>query len=861
MANGAIGCGLSRWALAAGLGALAMPMASSVAYAQEATHPFDIQAQPLSSALLEFGRQAKISIAAPRELTQGRTAKAVRGTMTTREALARLLDGTGLTFSLVGADAVRIRKAAAAEADVKGDADESGPDVVITGSRIRNAAVASPVQRIDNRQMREAGQRDLGDVIRSIPNNYTGGQNPGARFQAGTAANTNTSGSSGLDLRGLGPDATLTLLNGKRLPYDGDAQAIDVSAIPLDAVQEIQIVPDGASALYGSDAVAGVANIILRRDYNGLIASTQLGTSTDGGGFLQQYDLTAGKRWSNGGMLVAAQFDRQNAVRADQRDYTHYVVEPNTLLDAHKHFSALVTGHQSITDKLTFSIDALYSWRHSDGAEYSVPGFSATTRFSNSNFTLSPTLTWDLPGDWTATLSGSYGRNNTHRFDDFIDQSSGENDGGSTFFNNYAYGGELGLEGRLFHLPGGDARVALGGGYRFNHLRTYEPGIDLGTGGIGDYYGYGELSLPIVSSANAMPLIRELRLSAAIRHEEYDRFGGVTTPKFGLVYAPVPDFDLKFSWGRSFKAPTLDNVYSPFSITLQPAYAFGGTNYPAGSTVLLTGGGNPDLGPERARTWSATLDLHPRPVPGLTISVTYFDVDYTNRVTQPVSNGALGALTNPAVAEFVDFDPTTGKQAALVARDLNGLSNHLGVPYDPTKVVAIINNTLVNAASQRIYGVDLNGTYRIPITNGDIILSGQGSWLTSSQRNTLTAPSFKLAGTNYNPPRFRARSGVTGHLGHVTAAVFANYIGPILDENQTPPAAGSSMTTVDLSLMWKTPNTSGALKGVELGLFVQNLTNVRPPYLAPFDDTTVDYDSTNYSPLGRFISVSLRKAW
>ncbi|MBO0123992.1 TonB-dependent receptor plug domain-containing protein, partial [Streptococcus pneumoniae] len=92
----------------------------------------------------------------------------------------------------------------------------------------------------------------------NIPSNYNGGQNPGARFQAGTAANTNASGSSALNLRGLGPDATLTLLNGRRLPYDGTAQAVDVSAIPLDAVAELQVMPDGASALYGSDAVGGV---------------------------------------------------------------------------------------------------------------------------------------------------------------------------------------------------------------------------------------------------------------------------------------------------------------------------------------------------------------------------------------------------------------------------------------------------------------------------------------------------------------------------------------------------------------------------------------------------------------------------
>lgn len=838
-------------------------LAAAPAAAQAQARAFDIPAKPLSSALLEFSRQADLLVVVAPELTAGKRSQAIKGTMSPDQAVRQLLRGTQLQAVPNAGGGYRIERATSTAMAANGDPDpaEAAPDIVVTGTHIRNAAIASPVLRIDNQQMREAGQRDLGAVIRDIPSNYTGGQNPGARFQAGTAANTNSSGSSALNLRGLGPDATLTLLNGRRLPYDGTAQAIDVSAIPIDAVREIQIVPDGASALYGSDAVAGVANVVLRKDYDGFATTARIGTSTDGGGFLNAYDLIGGKHWSSGGVLLALQYDHQNAVRSDQRDYTRYVIGPNTLLDAHKHFSALGTAHQDITDTLTFSIDALYSWRNSNGAEYSDPGFAATTRFTNENYSFLPSLTWRLPGDWTATLSGSFGRNDTHRFDDYIDEATGENFGGEVFYRNYSYGGEADAEGRLLSMPGGDVRLAVGGGYRFNHLHAYSPSRNFGTGGIGNYYGFGELSVPLVSDANAIPLLRKLSISAALRHEEYDRFGSVTTPKLGLVYAPVDDLDLKFSWGRSFKAPTLSNEYAPYTANLQKAAAFGGATYPAGSTVLITGGGNPDLGPERARTWSATLDLHPRAVAGLNISATYFNVDYTDRVTQPVSNGGLGALTNPAVQEFIDYAPSAAQQAAVIARTATGLRNSAGAPYDPAKVVAIINNNLVNASRQRIHGVDLGGSYRIPISSGDVTLSGQGSWLTSTQRNTASLPPFDLAGTNYNPPHFRARGGVTGHIGAFTTAVFANYIGSILDENASPPAKGADMTTFDLSLMWKAPASAGLLKGLELGLFVQNLANAKPPYLAPFSDNTVNYDSTNYSPLGRFVSLSLRKAW
>src|SRR5690606_404365 len=103
---------------------------------------------------------------------------------------------------------------------------------------------------------------------RSIPQNFAGGQNPGVALGSGN--NTNLTGGSAFNLRGLGPDATLTLLNGRRLSYGGFQQAVDASLVPVAALKQIEIITDGASALYGSDAVAGVANIILKRDFDGL---------------------------------------------------------------------------------------------------------------------------------------------------------------------------------------------------------------------------------------------------------------------------------------------------------------------------------------------------------------------------------------------------------------------------------------------------------------------------------------------------------------------------------------------------------------------------------------------------------------
>ncbi len=832
----------------------------------QTSYRLDIPAQGMESALKALANATHQQVVFRGETVRGKRSNALSGTYTADGAIAALIQGSGLSVSR-SARGVYVVVAAARTSQTETaaeDSEEVAPadqEIVVTGTHIAGAPIASSVVQVTQRQMREAGQRDLGEVIRNIPSNYNGGQNPGSRFQTGDNANTNVSGSSALNLRGLGPDATLTLLNGRRLAYDSNSQAVDISVIPLDAVASIDVMADGASAIYGSDAVAGVANVILRRDYQGAATTVTFGGATRGGGFQQAYEGVGGGRWGTGGVLAAVQYERQNAVRSSQRDYTRYVIEPNTLLDAERHYSGLVTAHQDLSPALTFSIDALYSHRYSEGAEFSDPDFAAPTRFTTESYALSPNLKLEPGGDWKATLSAFTGADNTHRFDDFIDKATGDNLGVESFYRNRAWGGELDLEGKLLRLAGGDVRLALGAGYRHNRFERVLVGSAASTfvGARGNYYGFGELSVPLVSRANAMPLLRELALSAALRHEEYDRFGGVTTPKLGLVYAPVEGARFKLSWGRSFKAPTLYQQFTGFNVLLARASQRGGTGYPATATVLVTSGGNPDLGPERARTLSATLELDPAWIEGLHLSATWFDVDYRDRVVQPLIP-PFAALSSPALAEFIQYNPTPAEQAALIARDPNGITTSAG-PYNPANVVAIANGALINAARQQLHGVDLVGSYTIPVGSGEVTIGGFGAWLTSSQKNSAAAPTIQRAGTNFFPPHFRARGGVSGRFGALTGTAYVNYVGHLLDTTQTPALRGDDMATLDLTLIWRVPAAQGPFKGVELTLSAQNVADARPPYFTPLDDAVVNYDSTNYSPLGRFLRVSLRKSW
>jgi iron complex outermembrane receptor protein len=149
--------------------------------------------------------------------------------------------------------------------------------VTITGSNIRRTdqETVAPVEIITREQIERSGLATISDVIKTIPSNL------GGSFSE-SFANSFASGASGLSLRGLGQKTTLVLLNGRRTTGYGFAQNlqdsfVDFNSIPTSAIERVEVLKDGASAIYGSDAIAGVINIILRRDYKGIEAGGSVG--------------------------------------------------------------------------------------------------------------------------------------------------------------------------------------------------------------------------------------------------------------------------------------------------------------------------------------------------------------------------------------------------------------------------------------------------------------------------------------------------------------------------------------------------------------------------------------------------------
>lgn len=206
--------------------------------------------------------------------------------------------------------------------------------IVITGSLIQRIATESPnpVQVISAKDLVQSGYTDISDVLRNISANGASTLSQSFSFAFAT-------GASGISLRGLSLGDTLVLIDGERsVPYplldDNERSFVDLSSIPFTAIQQVQVLKDGASALYGADAVAGVVNVILRKEYQGFHVTTEAGTSQHWDGSQEHIGFIGGMGdlASDGyNWYVSGDFRHQDHVLAadrsgqwDSLDFTRY---------------------------------------------------------------------------------------------------------------------------------------------------------------------------------------------------------------------------------------------------------------------------------------------------------------------------------------------------------------------------------------------------------------------------------------------------------------------------------------------------------------------------------------------------------
>lgn len=310
------------------------------ACAQEATRDYDIAAQPLGAALRHYAAASGREIIAEASLVEGRYSASVRGRLSADAALTRLLTGTGLTIDIVdgaavlrastsdterattgtGSEATRTDRAGADP--IQSDATAKEP-IIVTGTRIRGSGpVGSPVATIGRDELDRSGRATLADYVQTIPQNFSGG--PGEATVGTTArsnANTNLGFGTGINLRGLGSASTLTLFDGTRPPMAGAWGAFaDLSLIPSSAIDRIEVLTDGASAIYGSDAVAGVVNLRFRNRFEGMETRLRAGTANGDFGEVQAGQI-AGLAWGSGRVVVAGEYYRRGHLAATKRPF------------------------------------------------------------------------------------------------------------------------------------------------------------------------------------------------------------------------------------------------------------------------------------------------------------------------------------------------------------------------------------------------------------------------------------------------------------------------------------------------------------------------------------------------------------
>jgi outer membrane receptor protein involved in Fe transport len=424
-----------RTTIARVLAAAALALAPA-AWAQQRT--FDIPATDAASALPEYARQAGVQIVAPGEQLAGVRTPAVRGSMDAHAALRMLLVGTGLKIADDDGRTITLTSDTpppAAPASTPGSTPVQAPtstpapaattpaspppvaaadgsdqqvqnlgNVTVTGSFIRriDAETSLPLTTLDQSDIALSGAMTVSDMLAQLPQS-AGFDNS----ETSTGPNDARGDAASINLRGIGSGNTLVLLNGRRIaPHPIAAGAVprlsaNINQIPLGAIDRIEVLRDGASALYGSDAVAGVVNTVLKKDYEGAEANLRYGHVADGGMGETSATFLAGHNFNQGRtniMGFVGYYDR-TALDATDRSFTQTAdLRGRAHSDDTRWDNRSLSGPWGNFISGTAQPDGYFAWRTMPGMD--EPGFH-TAPGTNGAKVESGSLPRDLRYDFT----------------------------------------------------------------------------------------------------------------------------------------------------------------------------------------------------------------------------------------------------------------------------------------------------------------------------------------------------------------------------------------------------------------------------------------------------------------------------
>jgi iron complex outermembrane receptor protein len=777
-------------------------------------------------------------------------------------------------------------------------------------------------------------------------------------------------------------------------PNGTTGAAPDPNVIPTIALERIEVVADGASAIYGSDAITGVANLILRRkvdqpeitahfgvgdEYKDRNIGALWGTDWDGGNIMLSFEnawhsnlsgvdrdyFASDLRPQGGADSRVTQCDPGNVVigtttypipasgpvtpatlvagPANRCDNIKYI----DLLPEMRRNSVAMTFDHVINDRFSLFAEGYWSRREYEflvptpaqnvtvrntNAFYVRPGAAPagtteTVAYSFANdygpvnpifgntgyaetYNLIGGLTVALPADWRAQASFGFGHGREQNYSLSIDATALtaalNSSNPATALNVFGTSGNtaavlaslptrvsiapgrsiqrtynLALDGPVFSLPGGQVRAALGAEARYLSL--------LGGQSIGPLSGpittsvfsdrdvtsvFAEVAVPLVGDANSVTGFRRVDLSMAVRREDYSDFGSTTHPKFGIDWTLIDGLKLHASYGTSFRAPGLSQLRSIaapgiFVQNYSDPLANGGAGGITQGAAI--NGGNPNLGPERAKTWSYGLDWSPVQLPGLAVSINYFDLEYTDQIIGYLAN--LSILQNPvaysAVFQRRPSDPAgSAAFTALLQRYISeGRALNPG-GTTPAQVLALnlfVDGRGNNQAVTIAKGLDFDVRYKLDTEAlGTFQFGFAGTrflkYLTAA---TATAPQLDVLNSISFPLQFRARGFVGWRNGSGwNGRVVVNRAGGYRNDLANPVQRVNAYTTLDARLGYDFDASGVAgFKGLSIAFEATNLFDQDPPFvnIAPNVNGGGGFDPNAASPIGRLLGVTVSK--
>jgi iron complex outermembrane receptor protein len=372
----------------------------------------------LSKALIQFSHQSGLAIVFPDHLTRNIKITGFSGAMDVDTALKNLLGNTDLDYRLVDERIIAVY-------DARCELTDSCPDEAqllvrnplyvpgieelyvygsqVTGSRIKRDHLqgSAPVDMISAPDIELSGAQTLGQLLRRLP---AVSGNP-----TSTAISNGGNGTATATLRGLPASSTLVLINGRRVANDGlGGESVDLNSIAPAAVERIEVLKDGASAIYGSDAIAGIVNVILKRDFYGAMLEQYYGTSEQGDGEAVTTTFQYGTGFRNGSFFMTASYFSEGEIHSRERSISASA-DGRSRGGSDRRSSATPAARVTRADGSVVTRDTTTgAYRDANGEDlFNYPLYTSSLVPSERKYVYA-TGSYDFSESLTGTLEGSY---------------------------------------------------------------------------------------------------------------------------------------------------------------------------------------------------------------------------------------------------------------------------------------------------------------------------------------------------------------------------------------------------------------------------------------------------------------------